>query len=174
MSANDELLTDFEEELQRYEANVRARRREAAAARTAAADPTVDLTADAHDGFSGGYGVRHGSGREAAATGAAGAQAADLAQELNTHAAAVLDDGGAPGAEPGTLEAGRQEMHKRALSGLEDLRPPQVPSPSVAAISACGEAALVYHLRVCYPCYSWVCAVTSLRNPVCSSDGSSA
>lgn len=127
LSANDELLTDFEEELARFEAELRTRRRAAAAARTAAADPTVDLAADAFDGFSQGYGVRHGSGREAAATGAAGAQAADLAQELNTHAAAVLDDGGAPGAVPGTdMEAGRAEMHKRARSGLEDLRVPQV------------------------------------------------
>lgn len=126
LSANDELLTDFEEQLQKYEIEVRTQRRGADAARSAAADPTVDLTADAHDGFSGGYGVRHGPGREGAATGTAGAQAADLALELNTHAAAVLDVGGAPGAEPGTLEAGRQEMHKRALSGLEDLRPAQV------------------------------------------------
>eukprot|EP00892_Ulva_mutabilis_P010075 jgi/Ulvmu1/743/UM010_0116.1 len=128
LSANDELLTDFEEELQRFEDDIRKRRRAAAAARAAAADPTVDVAADSHDGFSSGYGVRHGPGREAAATGMAGAQAADLAQELNTHGAAVLDDGGgAPGAaaEPAAAEAARQELQKRARSGLEDLQPAQ-------------------------------------------------
>lgn len=129
LSANDELLTDFEEELQRFEDELRTRRRAAAAARAAAADPTVDVAADAFDGFSNGYGVRHGPGREAAAIGTAGAQAADLASELNTHAAAVLDDGGAPGAgaAPAAAEADRQQLQKRARSGLEDLRPAPVP-----------------------------------------------
>lgn len=103
----------------------------------ATADPTVNIAADSNDQVATGYGTCHAPGRENENVSTAGATATDLATELNTHAATVLDgwlgSGGAGGASggsrpasgttpSGTESAPSEAIRNRAQSGLEDLR----------------------------------------------------
>jgi hypothetical protein len=117
LTANDELLNEFEEELQQCAQDAQREGRDAKAARLAAADAAVNLVSELHDGFSGGYGTRHGSGVENASVRAAGTQASDIAQELNMHASVVLAGRGAEGGVQG-----QAVFEERSRSGLEDLK----------------------------------------------------
>jgi hypothetical protein len=135
LTANDELLTDFEEELARYDAGATRDAAPAKRARLAAADPTVNIAADAYDGFSRGYGVQHGPGREPADVGTAGARAADLADELNMHADVVLRGVAAGGAVSGGPPP-VASVEERARSDLADLNAPRVRHLRLAACRA--------------------------------------
>ena len=75
----------------RCESDLRAQKKAATARRMATTDPTVNIAADENDQVSNGYGVCHAPGRENESISIAGATASDVATEMNTHAAAVLD-----------------------------------------------------------------------------------
>ena len=96
-------------------------------ARLAAADPSVNLVTEQHDGFSAGYGTRHGPGREGEGVVREGVQANDIAAELNQHASVVLAgrDAGGDGGE-GAAGAPVADVEARSRSALEDLRRPEV------------------------------------------------
>ena len=80
LTANDALLNEFEEELQRYAGQRAATGAPAKKARLAAADANVDLAADAFDGLASGYGVGHRPGAEGGGVRTAGTKAEDIAQ----------------------------------------------------------------------------------------------
>ena len=134
LTANDELLNEFEEELQRHASDLDRTGNPAKRARLAAADASVNVAAENYDGFSEGYGLRHQPGAENARVRAAGAQAADIAAELNQHASVVLAGRAAQGAGAGkggsgvegSGAEGRNAAEARSRSELSDLRQVQV------------------------------------------------
>lgn len=127
----------------RCEADMRAQRRNAIARRIATADPTVNVAADGNEHVANGWGTCHAPGREGENVSVAGATASDLASELNTHAATVLDgwvgaaaankrNGSRPNSgrapDRGDVIVLNEDIRKRALSGLDDLRKKEVRS----------------------------------------------
>jgi hypothetical protein len=122
LTANDELLNEFEEEVLRNARDAQAKRRKLEERRLSVADPTVNLVSELHDGFSVGYGVRHDPGREDMELVQEGTCAVDIAQELNQHASVVL--AGRAGAQTGDIKVAAPllPIEERARSGLEDLQ----------------------------------------------------
>lgn len=73
LDATNELLTEFEEAVQRFERDETDRAGASKRRRLAQTDPTVNVAADLDNDAYAGHGVLHQSGRENAQTGRAGA-----------------------------------------------------------------------------------------------------